>query len=273
MARGEREGPGTAGSQRWNDKQITLKQTLQVNIERWSAWAPGLESAQDWIRWSQSGVDLPKQESPPDLKFLPSLMRRRLSAVGKMALKVAYDCAAEKEGLRTIFSSRHGEANQTISLLNDIVRGEPMSPTKFSLSVHNTSSGLYTITAGVTAPATAIAARLDTFEMGFVEACSCIAAGREEKVMLVYADTPLQPPFDVLVDYEPPFAAAFVLSAPTTPGSLLLSMTGREEGSEISKVPHFLAFMKFFLGPSQDPLHLVTDRLRWTWAKDARHRA
>ena len=200
-------------------------------------------------------------------------MRRRLSTVGKMALKVAYDCQVEKEGLRTIFASRHGEANQTISLLKEIVKKEPMSPTKFSLSVHNTSAGLYTITAGVTASATAIAARLDTFEMGFVEACSCLAAGREKRVMLVYADTPLEPPFDMLVDYEPPFAGAFVLGAGATPDSLLLSMAGREEKSEITKVPHFLAFMKFLLQPNHKPIELVTDRLRWTWARDARAEA
>ncbi len=242
---------------------------FEVNIERWSAWAPGLHSVDDWLGWSQTGGELSKDVSLPKLAFLPPLMRRRLSGVGKMALKVAYDCELENEEIRTIFSSRHGEANQTIPLLHDIVREEPVSPTKFSLSVHNTSSGLYSITAGRTAPTTALAARLDSFEMGFVEACSCIASGREDRVMLVYADAPLEPPFDVLVDYEPPFAGAFVLSAKSLGIGCSLSMSPRGERKEVSTQPHALAFMKFFLTPEHEPLELVTDRLCWTWSKSA----
>lgn len=246
----------------------TLMRALNVNIQRWSAWSPGVESAEDWRHWSRSGAELPVEGKMPSLKFLPAMLRRRLSPTGKMALKVAYDCGVDKEPIRTVFSSRHGEANQTIPLLHDIVRQEPVSPTKFSLSVHNTASGLYTITAKNTAPATAIAARLDTFEVGFLEAAAILATGREERVLVVYSDAPLKPPFDVLVDYEPPVAGAFLLSA--RPTDLILSLSMRPRGQEgVSKGPHFLAFMRLLLNPDHQPLELTTDRLTWTWARNA----
>ena len=184
-----------------------------------------------------------------------------------MALKVAYDCEVADSEIRTVFSSRHGEANGTIPLLEDIVRGEALSPTKFSLSVHNTASGLYSITAENRSPATAVAARGDSFEMGFVEAATAIATGREKRVLVVYVDVPLKPPFDVLVEYEPPFAGAFVLGAQPTPDSVTLSMRAREEGEEMSRSPHFLAFMKFLLCSEQKGLVLSTDRLTWTWRR------
>ena len=181
-----------------------------------------------------------------------------------MALQVAYDCGVAEQEIRTVFSSRHGEANQTIPLLTDIVHENALSPTKFSLSVHNTASGLYTITAKNTSPSTAVAARLDTFEVGFVEAASAIAAGREERVLVVYSDVPLQPPFDVLVDYEPPVATAFLLSAHPTDLAISLEMKPRDD-DQVTKKPHAPAFLKFLLKPGHEPLKLTTDRLTWTW--------
>lgn len=239
--------------------------TLNIHLERWSAWAPGLESENRWREWAENPFELDKEVSYPKVKFLPPMMRRRLSEVGKMALHVAYDCHRDEQ-LRTVFASRHGEANQTVSILKDIVSNQPVSPTKFSLSVHNTSSGLYTISSENTAPATAIAARLDSFEMGFVEAHGCLASKRESRVMLVYVDAPLKPPFDVLVDYEPPFAGAFILSAGPTENPLLLTLQPRE-GEEVSSSVHCLSFMQFLLNDDPEPLQFVTDRLKWTWSK------
>ncbi len=247
---------------------VLMSTTLDLNIERWSAWAPGLETEDDWRAWARGEKVLTDDFAYPKLTVLPSLMRRRLSSLGKIALKVAYDCRTEGESLRTIFSSRHGEANQTVGLLGDITGGEPVSPTKFSLSVHNTGSGLFTITSQNTAPSTAVAARLDSFEMGCVEAHGALATGREERVMMVFADTPLEPPFDILVDYEPPFAAGFLLSSKPGSHSLRLTMAVREEGEELSQTPHGLSFMRFLLQPDSPDLRLVTDRLAWTWSRE-----
>lgn len=241
-------------------------QNLRIHIESWSAWSPGVETPDDWLAWSRSDQELPVEGKFPGLKFLPSLLRRRLSPTGKMALKVAYDLGVDQDDIRMIFTSRHGEANQTIPLLNDIVAEEEMSPTKFSLSVHNTASGLYTITAKNTSPATAIAARLDSFEMGFVEAVAMLKAKREDRVLVVYADAPLDPPFDVLVDYEPPAAGAFLLRAEPTDINLTLSMGPRDSRS-LTVGAHFPAFMKFLLNPQADPPSFVTDRLHWTWQR------
>lgn len=256
---------------------------MNIHIERWSAWAPDIQTHEQWQQWATAGEPItptPGTTIPtpgttaqphkkpeityPKLTVLPSMMRRRLSNLGKIALKVCYDCHDSEHKLRTIFASRHGEANQTVAILADIIKREPVSPTKFSLSVHNTSSGLYTIASENTKASTAIAARLDSFEMGFVEAHALLASGREDKVLLVYADTPLDPPFDILVDYEPPFAAAFVLTARPSNISIALTMQPREKTLPVSTDPHGLSFMKFL--HTDAPLQQTTDRLTWTWS-------
>jgi hypothetical protein len=102
--------------------------------------------------------------------------------------------------------------------------------------------------------------------MGFVEAATAIASGREERVLMVYADAPLEPPFEVLVEYEPPLAGAFLLTSAVTDLSLALSMAPKGQGNRENS-PHFLQFMKFILDPDHKPLKLDTDRLTWTWTR------
>ena len=184
-----------------------------------------------------------------------------------MALKVAYDCGVTEEPVRTIFASRHGEANGTIPILQDIMEKSPVSPAKFSLSVHNSASGIYSISANNRTASTAVAAKLDTFEMGFVEAASALATGRVQKMLVVYSDAPLKPPFDVLVDYEPPFAGAFLLTAKPTPLALQLQMQGKKNEVESLSLSHTFAFMRFLLDEKQQSLAHTTDRLHWVWTR------
>jgi hypothetical protein len=117
------------------------------------------------------------------------MQRRRLSRLSRLALSAAHSCAGERHFLPTVFASRHGEIHRTLGLLGDLAHNEPLSPMAFSLSVHNTASGLYSITTGNTAPSTAIAAGADTLSMAMIEAIGQLQ--RHDEVMVVYAEEPL----------------------------------------------------------------------------------
>ena len=98
-------------------------------------------------------------------------------------------------------------------LLHSICTDDDLSPTAFSMSVHNTASGLFSIQSGNKAPSTAIAAGHDTVVAGFIEACSILAKGQKEVLLVVTED---QVP-DVYRQFsssgEQPVAAAFILTA------------------------------------------------------------
>jgi len=42
-----------------------------------------------------------------------------------------------------VFASRHGEADRTLAILQDLAAGAEVSPTLFSMSVHNSVPGLW----------------------------------------------------------------------------------------------------------------------------------
>ena len=47
-----------------------------------------------------------------------------------------------------VYASRHGETTRNFALLSDTAEQQPLSPTQFSLSVHNAIIGLWSIFQG-----------------------------------------------------------------------------------------------------------------------------
>ena len=126
----------------------------------------------------------PSAESPkPDVSFVPPMERRRLTAVERAALGVAWQVYPKGEQLPVVFASRWGEIGVTAKLLLQFHEEGEMSPAGFANSVHNAAPGHFSLLAGNRAPYTAIAAGDKSYEMGLVEATSLPG-----KVVFVYAE-------------------------------------------------------------------------------------
>lgn len=236
---------------------------LNVTIEAWSAWAPGIESAEQWQEWAM-GKRFIENEGTPSVPFLPAMFRRRLSRLSKMALKVAYNCVPDIESIKTVFCSRYGEMYRSAGLLHDIVAAEPISPIGFSTSVHNTASGLFSIARKDTASSTAIAAGKATFETAFMEAAASLMTAK--KVLLVISDESLPVPFNEYKDEkEQTYAAAFLLSHSGVGDVIALTMKSEQIGPNFQE-PHGLAFLRFFLSEKKE-LAVPGERMSWQWKR------
>lgn len=136
------------------------------------------------------------EESPkPDVSFVPPMERRRLTAVEKAALSVAWQCLEQYKSsfakatevidlkIPTVFSSRWGEIGTTVKLMRQMFEEGEMSPAGFSNSVHNAAPGHLSLLLKNTAPYTAIAAGEDSYAMGLLEASTYPG-----KVLFVYAE-------------------------------------------------------------------------------------
>ena len=77
-------GPARATS-RLSDWDIMPE--FAITLARWAAWAPGLESAEQWARWS--GDAAPATGNPPALEWLPAMQRRRLAPLAREPLSPA----------------------------------------------------------------------------------------------------------------------------------------------------------------------------------------
>lgn len=238
---------------------------MECTLLRWSAWAPGLEHSGDWQAWAEGRKALLDDGSSPRLEEVKPMLRRRFSRLTRMALHAAFQCLEGRHQLRTVFCSRHGEIHRTKALLEELAREEPISPMGFSLSVHNTASGLYSIASGNTAPSTAIAAGAETLEMALVEVMGLIHRNPADPVLLVIADEPL-PEFYRRFDDDSsaPYAFAMLLGAAGQEGVALSLQALAETGH--SELPHGLALLRWLHSSGADCV-LGGERLSWRWSR------
>jgi hypothetical protein len=145
-----------------------------------------------WSFWSSAS------ESQPDVAFVDPMMRRRLSSLSRMALKVAGDCVDAQTHARVVFASRHGELRRTTEILRDIEAGKPVSPNAFSLSVLNAMSGLFGIARRDRSAATALSAGAQTLGYALLEAHAQRADDADSPVLVIYTDEPADARYGVI---------------------------------------------------------------------------
>jgi len=190
-------------------------------VTSWAAWSPGLETREAWRRWCASPRPL-ESEGKPEVAFLPAGVRRRCTRLSKMMLRAAFDCCGEglRSELRTVFASRHGAIHVAVGIVENIVRGDPVSPMQFSHSVHNAQAGLYSIAGGNRQASSALAGEEDTFPSALVEALLHLERCPDRPVLVVTGDEPLPHTLAHLVD-EPraAYALALLVEAPRSDGA------------------------------------------------------
>lgn len=148
--------------------------TWEVPVARWAKWIGG---------------------DALDLGFIEPLLRRRLSPLARGALHVANACAHDSPSASFVFASRHGELQRTVALLHTLAQNEEMSPALFSLSVLNSAAGIFSIARKDQAPATAVAAGIESFGYGLLEAYLRARSDPVRPIVYVYADAPTSDPF------------------------------------------------------------------------------
>jgi hypothetical protein len=157
-----------------------VDQRWTIPVARWSSWPDAATAA------------------TLDIAFVEPIIRRRLSSLSKMAIKVAHDCAAEYGEVRVVFASRHGELRRTTDILDDLAADQPVSPTAFSLSVLNAMTGIFGIACDNGAPATAISAGAEALGYALLEAYAQHCADLATPVLVVYADEPADARYGVI---------------------------------------------------------------------------
>jgi len=195
---------------------------IPVHLRKWTAWAPGIDDAQAWLGWCAAPREV-AADGRPEAGFLPALLRRRCSALTRIMLTVAFECCGEDERAQvgSVFASRHGNINESIELLERLALRLPLSPTRFSHSVHNAQAGLFSIAAGNRRASSSIAAEAETFGCAFLEALSFLERRPEIPVLLVMADVPLADVFAKLIDEPAASYGLGLLLASDGPGTRL----------------------------------------------------
>jgi len=236
---------------------------ITFNIAQWRAWAPGLESAHDWQAWCQEPVLLPASEAAPDVSFLPAMQRRRLSRLARMAFSVGWPLAEGLQDLPLVFISRHGETPRTLDILSDLANDQPLSPTQFSLSVHNAVIGLWSILRNETAEMTALAAAGDGLEHGILEAAALLNEGAPAVLLVITEEQPPEAYANWIVDVPFPYALGLLL----TPGDeWQLELNAGTVQLTQTQWPHALNLLRTLLTEQATCQHAWKNRV-WNWQR------
>ncbi|WP_439256788.1 beta-ketoacyl synthase chain length factor [Lonepinella sp. BR2271] len=147
--------------------------------------------------------------SPPKLDFLPPLKRRRLSESARLFFSACWELTPNAPHFPVVYASLNSEMNRSFALWQSLLTEGDISPTSFSLSVHNALIGQWSEMRQVKQECTAIAAQ-DNLEMALLEAYLMLNDGAE-KVLVVVVETPLKQEYDVAPIRRPPFAYALAL--------------------------------------------------------------
>ncbi len=246
---------------------------ISFSVRGWSAWAPGIQSSDDWLSWAESPV-APGLEGTPELKFIPAMVRRRFSRLSKMALQVAFDATPPEQlaDVSTVFASRHGEANACVGLLTDIARQAPLSPTAFSHSVHNTQAGLFSIAANNGRISSSIAAGRDTFCAGLIEALGICERAPARPTLLVIAD---ELPPEIFGEFQDEIPCSYALALMIEPGLVRGAHAFRIENTAaklvpadtLPRLPQALEFLAWMLGDKRS-LELSDERRCWRFERE-----
>lgn len=155
-------------------------------------WLPGVPDLDAW-RAGARGVESPDAEfDAPSGASIERRARRRASPLCR-AIADAYAAAAEQAHIdvtttAAVFGSALGEVQTMLDLLDQISRGEELSPMGFATSVHSAASGTMSISAGNRGFTTSISAYHDTPAAALFEARGLVQT-RRTPVVVACGDT------------------------------------------------------------------------------------
>ena len=194
---------------------------LRVWVQGIGLLGPGLGSwagALDVLRGSRPHVWAPTALPAP--ARLPPAERRRAGSAVKLAMAVADEAVAHAQvdpgTLATVFTSSSGECANCHALCEALAEPVPVvSPTKFTNSVHNASSGAWHIAVASRASSTSLCAFDGSFGAGLIEAASGVCLGGEP-VLLVASDSPYPEPLNAARPLPDHFGLALLLTPTRT---------------------------------------------------------
>lgn len=183
-----------------------------------TGWAPGREQLAGSTPYEAARCVLPLPMA------LPPAERRRAGAVVKVSLAVGQE-AVTASGLSTarlpsVFSSSSGDAINCHEICSALASGDRLiSPTRFHNSVHNASSGYWSISSGSMATSSVLCAYDGSFAAGLLEAMAQ-AAVDQTAVLLVAYDTDYPEPLRSARPLPDSFGVALVLAPQRSERSL-----------------------------------------------------
>ncbi|MBL5903779.1 beta-ketoacyl synthase chain length factor [Serratia fonticola] len=235
-----------------------------LNIVDWQAMAPGLSDASQWRQWSQEPRGIIPSAPQSKLTELPMMTARRLSSGSRLAVECGLAMLRRQPVDAVLYTSRHGELERNYRILQAIATQQAVSPTDFTMSVHNSAVGHLTIAAQNPLVSSSLSAGLDTFQHALCEVVCLLQAGYQ-RILMVDFDGLLPEFYHTYLPEQMPtwaYAVALVFERGNT-----LRCESKPEGTgEEPLLPQSLQFLQHYL--AEEPTFAIAgERLKWYWSR------
>ncbi len=199
-------------------------------------------------------------------KHLTKGQSRRMSLLSKMTVDLSLDVAAGEKIDKAIFASRHGELGNSTHLIDLITESELLSPTKFTQSVHNTSSGLFSILSENKSSSVSISAGENSFIMGLVSVYTHLQVNPHDQILFVFSDCSLPERYksstsDGIDDHV--MALIFNNDSPVS----FEIKPGSESNNTSSEFPFAVDFISWLSGKDEERLFANESLTNWVFTK------
>lgn len=215
---------------------------------------------ENWAAWEAEPA-----AADADVAALPASLRRRVGSLGRHALAAAWKIMPTPAP-RFVFSSRHGEYDRTLRLLESLTAEGDVSPADFSLSVHHGLAGLLSIATGNREGHTAVAAGPDSFGYGLLDAAACAAETPEVPVLLLHYDEPLPDLYRDVIGGDEPQAMALALVLRASGTGTALSVETEPASDNQPRTGLAAAFLEFLRSADREAA-IPGGRMTWRWAR------
>lgn len=240
---------------------------LQFNIVSWRGLAPGLSHLSDWQLWADQTKNIDISLTMPATPAVPMLLARRLKGGSRLAADIAISLLSQYDNIDAIvFASRHGELERNFNILKALAHQQDISPTDFTMSVHNATVGSVAIASKFKRLTTSIAAGMDTFQQALNEVSVLLQTGAN-RVLFVDFDNAIPAFYQPLIQQNTtyfPWAVALVLEK----GMDLSCQTEEKKSNEQQTLPQALIFLQHWINKSRDFI-IQGERFQWHWSLSA----
>lgn len=149
--------------------------------------------------WYKNNEIKGHHDDSPLIAHVPKTLKRRLGNIGFNVISVMNLCTenSEADDMIWVISSRHGDTNRMIRLFQNVCDNDLLSPTDFSMSVHNALPGMHSIQTNNTSMHTAISGGVHSFALGLLEAYVLLKT-KNQKIGYLYYDFQLPDAYSAL---------------------------------------------------------------------------
>ena len=183
------------------------------------------------------GEVLPCNGGRADVAFLPMMQSRRLSPLARAVSAVAWHSRQQCGDMPSVFFSSHGESQYYFEMLQVLAGGEDVSPSRFSLCVHNAIAGLASFHSASYLPYVSLAGGTEGMFAAFLEAGGILL--ETSKVLVVWYEQALPDAYRAyLATSETTFALAMVLTRAGGSDTSYGLFAGLTRAEQMQKIAH-----------------------------------